>query len=345
MMTRANTFVFRLTSLCDKKCMLCCNNYAEIKRIGTASFKDLLARFSEIRDYVQSPASDSEDGGPYFFLTGGEALLYKSRQAGATMTLFDVIAAIRCGIPQAQVIVKTGGFRTNGAFQARLFDRIAEAFPFPAVEFRLGLNLYQDEDSEERAVDRFTCTVSRVLKHQRFIPVDTIYDKANLISTCRVLEEGLRRIGIGVKDELLLPMVLQDPNEHRRITIKTARDAIILDLGPSYPPNEFSTVHEYYSEPSSECDLIENGTSCLYYDIDLKMIHCNDSFVDARVPSLAIDGRSVAAQLALVNERFSQLNNYLARRGVRFESRQERCFFCTRFVMTDFNESAEARAK
>src|SRR6266536_5616143 len=126
MTTRADTFVFRLTSLCDKRCMLCCNNYNEIKRIGTTSFEDLLIRFSEIRDYfILAAAGDPDQGGPYFFLTGGEALLYRSRRAGVAVTLFDVIAAIRSAISRARVIVKTGGFQPATKFQAGLFDQIA----------------------------------------------------------------------------------------------------------------------------------------------------------------------------------------------------------------------------
>jgi hypothetical protein len=342
MTTRADTFVFRLTSLCDKKCVLCCNNYDEIRKNRMASFGDLLARFSEIRDYHLTATGGGDEGGPYVILTGGEALLYKSSRAGAAVTLFDVVAAVRCAVPGARVIVKSGGFRTGATFQRALFERISKAFPFPVLEFRLGWNLYQDDDSEERAVDRFTCTVLRVLEHQPFVSIDTIYDKTNLRTTCRTLEEGLRRLGIGVEGELLLPLILRDANEHRRITIRTAREAIILDLGPSYPPNQAAAARDYYSEPSSECDLIENGTSCLYYDTDLSLIHCNDSFVDARVPSLAIGERPIADQLSFVNERFARLNSHLSHAWGRFKSRQERCFFCTRFVMADSAETPGA---
>ena len=287
---RADSFVFRLTSLCDKKCMLCCNNYDEVKQYTVAGFKELLARFAEIRDYSSAPKGHKCH--PNIFLTGGEAFLYKSVSRDGIATLYEVIEAINRMMPQAKIIVKTGGFRRARKYQCALFDRIVHEYPFPIVEFRLGFNLYQDP--ERSAIDRFVFTIERVLGHQHFICIDTIYDKTNLRDTCRTLAEGLCRLSINIEQDMLLDLILEDPNQHRRIETVRAGETIILDLGPSYPPNKAAAAHEYYTEPSSACDTIDLGTSCLYYDTNMGLIHCNDSFVDARIPSLTLDNRSIA---------------------------------------------------
>jgi hypothetical protein len=326
----ADTFIFRLTSVCDKKCMLCCNNYDGIKKRRTVPFGALLGRFADIRDYW---AEGRHEDRQYIFFTGGEAFLYRSAGREGTATLCDVIGAAHGLIPRAGIVVKTGGFGKKGKYQRDMFDRISAANPFPIVEFRLGFNRYQD--SEEAALDRFVCTVETVLAHQRMIAIDTIYDRTNLPDTCGALEEGLRRIGIGAERNMLLDLVLENPNEHRRIEIRTTERSIILDLGPSYPSSVAAASHEYYSEPSSACDLIETGTSSLYYDTDMGLIHCNDPFVDARVPSMGRRHGSIRNEVTFVNGKLGGLSRFLKREGVRFASRQERCFFCTKYVMTD----------
>lgn len=330
----ADSFIFRLTSICDKHCMLCCNNYDEIKTAKSAALEDLRSRLAEIRDYRAE--TDGCASRPYVFLTGGEAFLYRAPGRGRAETLFDVIQAVNSAIPEAGIVVKTGGFRQANSFQCALFDRIADMYASPLIEFRLGFNRYQD--SEEEALDRFVSTVERVLAYQHYIAIDTIYDKTNLRDTCGTLEEGLRQVGIGIRKNRLLEMVLADPNDHRRIGIQASEDSIVLDLGPAYPPNEAATVHEYYSEPSSDCDTIGAGTSALYYDTDMGLIHCNDSFVDARVAPLRLQPRSIASELAFLNARFRQLSVNFAERRTRFQSRQERCFFCTGFVMAAASE-------
>ncbi|MFI5253091.1 MAG: hypothetical protein ACHQQQ_11750 [Bacteroidota bacterium] len=331
----ADSFIFRLTSVCDKKCVLCCNNYDGIKTSKSAQFDRLISKFADISEYYVS--RKRIDITPNIFLTGGEAFLYRSAIKNGTGTLFDVIKAAIEIIPQARIIVKTGGFRSYNKHQRHLFDLIVRAYPRPVIEFRLGFNRYQD--TEESALDRFVCTVESVLSYQHFISIDTIYDKENLSNTCNTLEAGLRRMGINVEPNMLLDIVLHDPNEHRRIEIRMPQDAIILDLGPSYAPNKAASVREYYTEPSSACEIIDSGTSTLYYDTNLQLIHCNDSFVDASVPSLRIGNGSISNELEFLNERFSWLNEFIAHENVQFHSRKDRCFFCTKYVMTDAGTS------
>ena len=97
---------------------------------------------------------------------------------------------------------------------------------------------------------------------------------------------------------------------------------------------------QFYSEPSSNCEMIDKGTSCFYYDMDMGLIHCNDSFVDARIQPLTCNGRSISDDLALLNDKFDRLRRFIAQEPrTRFESRKDRCFFCTKFVMTDASKS------
>jgi hypothetical protein len=337
MITHADTFVFRLTSTCDKHCFLCCNNYEEIKHGDSASFASLRYMFSEIQAYCSSAERPDDSFRPRVILTGGEALLYRSKDT-ERHCLLEVIEAVTNLVPQAKIIVKTGGFRQTNEYQRTLFDRVAHAFPFPIVEWRFGWNLYQD--SIENALDRFNCTVVRILSHQHFVDIDTIYDKTSLESTCCALEEGLRQIGINAQDKMLLRFVLDDPNKHRRLAIKINGYTISIDLGPSYAPSRAAAIHEFYSEPSADCETIENGTSCLYYDTNMGLIHCNDSFVDARIHSLNRGTRSVADDLTFLNERFGRLRHFVALTRPRFASRKDRCFFCTRFVMTSLGDTA-----
>jgi hypothetical protein len=297
----------------------------------------LLARFAAIRNYWSEGATFN--GFPIVIFTGGEALLYKSRNDGKAVNLFHVLDALNKIVPEAKMIVKTSGFRAGNAFQRTLFDTITKSFSFPTLEWRIGWNIYQD--SEDRALDRFVCTMSRILTHQRMASVDTIYDRTNVRNTCVVLQEGLRRIGVDVQEDMLLRFVLNDPNMHRRLTIKIGSYTIVLDLGPSYAPNSAAGVHEFYSEPSSECDTIDGGTSSLYYDTDMGLIHCNDSFVDARIPSRPYTGQSIAEDLAFLNDRFDKLRHFLARSHTQFESRKDRCFFCTKFIMTNVGEDEQ----
>ncbi|MEY9470896.1 hypothetical protein ABH992_003295 [Bradyrhizobium yuanmingense] len=328
---RADDFIFRLTTICDKKCMLCCNNYDEIKKYESAPFNLLIQKFSDVSERLSH--RDQRTAAPSFILTGGEALLYKSRADSGYVNLMHVIAAITSIIPGAKVIVKTGGFCNDNRFQLTLFDSISRTFSFPMLEWRFGWNLYQDEGL--RSLDRLVCTATRMLNHQHSVVIDTIYDKTNLKDTCAALEEGLRRIGMDVNSDMISQFVLDDPNTHRRLTIKIAGYTFVLDLGPSYAPNKAATDHEYYSEPSSECETIHKGTSCLYYDTDMRLLHCNDSFVDARVPPRPCSSYSASEDLAFLNERFEYLRRFLALTGTKFESRKERCFFCTKFVMSD----------
>ncbi|WP_445219347.1 hypothetical protein ACKWRH_03585 [Bradyrhizobium sp. Pa8] len=328
---RADCFIFRLTTICDKKCMLCCNNYDEIKKYESASFNLLIRKLADVCEYISQ--HDQRNRAPSFILTGGEALLYKSRADNGYVNLKHVVAAITSIIPGAKVIVKTGGFRNDNRFQRTLFDSISRTFSFPTLEWRFGWNLYQDE--ELRSLDRLVCTATRMLNHQHSVVIDTIYDKTNLGDTCAVLEEGLRRIGVDVSPDMISQFVLKDPNTHRRLAIKIAGYTFVLDLGPSYAPNKAATVHEYYSEPSSECEAIHNGVSCLYYDMGMRLLHCNDSFVDALVPPRPCGSHSISEELAFLNGRFEQFRRFLALTGTKFESRKERCFFCTKFVMSD----------
>ena len=39
-----------------------------------------------------------------------------------------------------------------------------------------------------------------------------------------------------------------------------------------------------------------------------------------------------------LNDRFNRLSEFLAREAMHFPSRQERCFFCTKFIMTGLGD-------
>jgi hypothetical protein len=292
-----------------------------------------VAKFVEIRDYWISLGHVQAARDYRVILTGGEALLYKSRTEGGSARLLEVIEAVRRILPSARIIVKTGGFRPASKFQHKLFNQVSEEFKYPLLEWRFGWNLYQD--APERALNRFVHTILSILSHQKFVAIDTIYDKTNVEDTCQTMEQGLRLIGANLVPGTLLEFVQVDPNKHRRIEIEISDYSIIMDLGPSYAPNKASAVHEFYAEPASNCETIANGVSRLYYDVDMGLIHCNDSFVDARVPSLHRQGHPIADDLAFLNDRFASLKRFITRSNISFDTRKDRCFFCTKFVMTD----------
>jgi len=337
------TFIFRVTSTCDKGCVLCCNNFEEIKRFQNVPFNAFLSKIVSIKTYVkdQLELGAGSKAFPYIILTGGEALLYRSRKASARVTLFELIDAIVTVLPNAAVVVKTGGFEEGHKFQLTLFERISNAFSHPRLEWRFGWNLYQ---GEERALERFVLTAGRIMSHQNTVFIDTIYDATNLRDTFTVMEKALMELGVSGLGDDLVRFVLQNPERHRRIRFLVHEHAIIVDVGPSYPPNEASSRHEYYSESPSECVSIMHGTDYLYYDVDLRLVHCNDSYVDARIPAAERFGCSIGEDHDFLNARFQQLADHLVNTEPVFRSRQERCFFCTKFIMAGVGD-AGARSR
>lgn len=324
-------FIFRLTSACDKKCPVCCNNFDDIWKPGVAAFGALLERFSDIASYWSGPGGKLRPAERCVILTGGEPLLYKSRHGNAPACLFDVLEALERIVPAAKILVKTGGFRSDDRYVPPLFDRIGRRFDHPALEWRLGWNLYQDPERE--ALDRLVFTVAKILMRQPVVSIETIYDRSNVAATCDLLEQALRVIGINVDAGLLSRPVLRAPENQHRMEIKVAEYCIDLHLGPAYAPSPDQAARGFYAERSSRCDTIHEGVSSVYYDVNLGLMHCNDPFVDARIPALARQGCSIAEDVAELDARFEQLRGHITDAAVMFETRKARCFFCTEFVL------------
>ncbi|OGT06879.1 MAG: hypothetical protein A2103_05320 [Gammaproteobacteria bacterium GWF2_41_13] len=332
-MQKSFCFILGLTSACDKKCVLCCNNYDEIYKNVALDFDRLGSKLRDMKTFCTSEPFKNRFNSVYIMLTGGEAFLYQQvDQAGETKNLLDVIGAIQAEIPNVRIVVKTGGFFAHHQKVAQLWDRISRDYPYPAVEFRLGFNLYQKQgqSAEERLIDM----TQRMLAHQKMAILDTIYDKNNLQRTAETLEKGLQQLDFCVGQNALISLIRKSPEEHKRINMTNKMHKIFLDVGPAYAPNSASAVYDYFEEAPNPCPTIEEYPNYLYYDTALNLVHCNDSYVDARIPPIRLSANTVLEEWLFMKERFERLKQFLLTTQKQFKTRKERCFFCTKYVMS-----------
>ncbi|HBA59224.1 MAG TPA: hypothetical protein DCZ92_00080 [Elusimicrobia bacterium] len=317
-------FVFEVTTLCDKRCPLCCND--SMSKGAVMNFDVLAGKLDEAREF-----SATRGLKPSLVFTGGEAFLYRENTAAGARNLADIVALAKAKVPGAAVYVKTSGFSANPYLDG-LFDRLAAKYNQDELKVRLGINAYQRSGRD--LVERFSHMLEKLLPRQDVVTVDTIYDKANLERTCADIEEVLVRHGfLSAAKGQLFAAVKKDPNKHLRLKFTAGGKELFLDLGPAYTPTGTCGGDCYDERVTGPCATIENGSNALYYNARFDLIHCNDSFVDGSVKPLSGAALpTMAAQHDFLQKRYAQLKEELKARAP-FGSRKDRCFYCTKFMM------------
>lgn len=321
-------FVFEVTTYCDKKCILCCND--SVRKKNVMDFAHLMGKLDEIHDFCARKKFT-----PALVFTGGEAFLYKDAAAGKTLK--DVVDMAKAKFPGAVVYIKTSGF-TENTYLDSLLDSLLKQYPAPELQIRLGINFYQKSGIDMQK--RLMHMLEKLLPHQGMLTIDTIYDRDNLARTCEIMELAFDGAGFtAVKNGQLLELIKESPCRHKRLKISNKEHTIYLDMGPSYSPRLESDNCHYFEELiSAPCANIQNGPMSIYYNAGFDLIHCNDSFVDGSVSPIktgsATDLPTIDAQHAFLQKRFDELKQFLNSGSKQFNNRKDRCFFCTQFVMS-----------
>lgn len=325
-------FVFEITTYCDKKCVLCCND--SVRKKSAMSFSALSGKLEEIRNFCAKNGYI-----PHLVFTGGESFLYRDKTPNETKNLKDVIVLAKTKVPNSVLYIKTSGFTENKYLDLLLNELLCQYNP-AELKIRLGINLYQKSGSD--TCDRLAHMLDRLLPRRETVPIDTIYDKDNLAKTCSVMEQVLCQFGfISATNGQLLKLIDTDPGVHRRLKVSNGKNTIYLDMGPSYSPRPESDGYSYFEEKiSGPCATIEKGPMAIYYNSNFNLIHCNDSFVDARIsPIDSCQLPSLNDQQVFLQRKFAGLKEFLKKKEMQFKNRKERCFFCTKFVMSDHIQS------
>lgn len=322
-----STFVFCVTKLCDKRCLVCCNNQERVSH--SMDYEAYRQKLMMLAEYIRD--TEYESRRPRIILTGGECFLYRTRdRIGGTKNILDLVLDAKDLVPSAALILKTTGWLPNRRLDW-LLERMFEGVTDDSFSIRLGLNLYQNDGRD--AEDRFGYMLERILSYQDQVLVDCIYDKDNFEDTMKVWSRTLSPFDLTALR--LRESVEEDPSEHQGYLFVKGSKLIRLELGPSYSPSSNCDDREYWDEKNPGlCRRIESGVDQLFYDYDLSVCHCNDSYVDATVPFIWFGKcHSIADEVLFFQQRLRALRDHLQETSRQFATRKQRCFYCTRFVL------------
>jgi hypothetical protein len=331
-MNNAFGFTFGLTTICDKKCLTCCNNYDEIKKTAVVDYDKYLLKLNDIKHFISTSTFRKLFSSVSIALTGGEALLYFWKDKDNTSkNIVDIVKLTHLQLEDANIIIKTSGFCANNSYAIKVFDELSEYLSFPYLDFRFGFNLFQK--SGVLAAERLQFTLERILRHQLQASIDTIYNVENLSETYRILEETLNTLGFNVDQGFMNNHILSDPKKRRRFILRDGDKKVSVDTGPAYSPGKMSAHHEYYDATDDGCSIIKSGPNSLYYDPNLDLIHCNDPYIDFSISPMKLSGLSSADQFKFLCNKFAEFKTHMSLNNVKFNNRKERCFYCTKSIM------------
>lgn len=325
-------FVFRVTGLCNKRCGTCCCRDPRSVLLPESFRK----KAREIFEF-----SDKRGESAVICFTGGEPFLYRAPdERGRRWDIVNLVTATRRWLPNALVVLKTSGWTPH-----KVLDRFLDAIESPVsdttVDVRLGFNLYQNDGAD--AEDRLEHMIVSVLKYQRTMRIDTIYDLRNLSATLELFDRVLWRLG---GPATRLADMMTAPERGWRFTIPVrfvpfkpnhhfgAERRILLDTMPAHPGLEGTPSKDFIeAEVGPSCPTIQSGPNVIMYEPDLSFHHCNDAFADYSFSAFSSSQiQCVDEQFAFLEERFALLKDHLKESNISFSHRRERCIYCTRFL-------------
>jgi organic radical activating enzyme len=326
-------FVFRITTLCNKKCPTCCCETSQ-KILSPDKFKEKLMQISNY--FAKNP-----NGNLTIFLTGGEPFLYKTKSDnGETWNLATLIGLVRTLLPKSNIVIKTSGWSKNTVLD-NLLSTIESQRKEENLEVRMGFNLFQNLGV--KAEDRLHHMVSLLLKYQNLITIETIYDKINKDETFKIIGKTFSKFLENVEnfgEQIVTPTaayIIEFPfflPPHTRNKNKIAQKKVIyLWTMPAHSGRIKIDSNQYYdSENAGVCANIQSGATQIMYNTDLSFHHCNDAFADYSNDAFPPNSfNSIEDEFLFLNEKFKKLKRYSAKHP-QFKTKNEQCNFCTKFI-------------
>lgn len=326
MTKRALKFIFRLTNVCDKKCESCCNRDEQygVKKLDFYVFK---SRLNEIEKYVRDKDEQVE-----ILFTGGEPFFYVFRHDNKVFDVESIVKAVVEIIPQAKIKFRTSGWVPNQKLDSlvKTLFKIAD----DRLTILLGISPFQKNAIDMR--ERFGHMMDLLHGYQDQVIINTIYNKVNLEQTMDDINQVLSERGFsykGIKENQCVspqvPCVYKSSKEN-------SDKEVIFCISPAYNALQQCDDNNYYDEITQVgiCQHMKFGLNQIFYDIDLSAYHCNDPFVDFNVSPLSDDTfTSVSDQFAYFADRLQQLKNEFDEKKLVFTNRQERCAYCTKYML------------
>jgi hypothetical protein len=326
--------VFRITTLCDKKCPTCCCDKGQ-NSIDPSRLAEKLTQIS--RYFEENPKIDK----PTIFLTGGEPFLYRKKSdTGETWNIVSLVQLIGSVLPKSKIVIKTSGWNKNTALDNYLSE-IEALGKKESLEIRLGFNLFQNCGANSE--NRLSHMLSSLLKYQNAIMIETIYDKINKDETFKIMGKAFAKFLKNVEsfgDQIVNPTaayIIEFPffmNADRNCEVPAAEQKVIsLWTMPAHSGLKKTGSSQYYdSENAGVCANIQYGPNQIMYNTDFSFNHCNDAFADysdAAFPP--IQKGSIEDEFLFLDEKFKKLRKYLDEHP-KFDTKNEQCEFCSKFI-------------
>jgi hypothetical protein len=327
-------FIFRITTLCDKKCPTCCCDKGQ-NSLDPEKYEEKLMQISRFLE--KNPESDQ----PTVFLTGGEPFLYKKKSADGTVwNIVRLVKLTRNILPKSKIIIKTSGWKKNLVLDD-LLTEVEDKEKEGSLEIRLGFNLFQNLGVNSK--DRLLHMLSLLLEYQNSVMIETIYDKINKDETFKIMGEIFAKFLSNVEnfgDQLVNPAaayIIEFP--FYLATGKSSRNqdakqkVISLWTMPAHSGLIRTNSNQYFeSENAGICENIQNGPSQIMFNADLSFNHCNDAFADYTNSAFPPDNQSsIEKEFLFLEEKFKKLKKY-TEENPQFKTKNEQCTFCSKFI-------------
>ena len=327
-------FVFRITTLCDKKCPTCCCDKGQ-KTLDPDKLREKLIQISRFFD--KNPSNDQLT----IFLTGGEPFLYRKKsEIGEAWNLASLVQLIRTILPKSNIVIKTSGWNKNTVLD-NLLSTVEAIGKEGTLEIRMGFNLFQNLGANSG--DRLQHMLSLLLKYQNSIMIETIYDKINKDETFKIMGKTFAKFLRNVEnfgDQIVTPTaayIIEFPfflPADKASRDQTAEQKVIsLWTMPAHSGIIRTNSNQYFdSENAGVCANIQSGPNQIMYNTDLSFNHCNDAFADySNAAFPPNNNRSIEDEFLFLDKKFKKLRRYLDKHP-KFKTKNEQCIFCSKFI-------------
>lgn len=291
---RNTTIVLAITRACYNQCNICCTDSSP--RAPSMDFNLLKEITNKLTAYQNRHTYIKK-----IFITGGEALLYKSGGLG----ILDVINQLQ--VINCRLFVRTTGWRANNCF-GTLLSHIKKTNLSECVEIGTSFNLYLPNVGVN-----FQNTISRVFDILDIVNVQVAVSPANILETlealCRCLEK-LKFVDIPPAKELTSAFYI-DHSLHFRLATNGLK-ALTIDV---FPVVRVGRAKKYIRESFS---IINR--SCNRRAIKQLVISCNgmvfacDSVFARQCPSIHLGHileHSIEKLMETRNSHFARLSESL----------------------------------
>lgn len=320
-MSKPFTFVFRITSACDKHCEACCNGEQTISRINC---QDFIKKLIDIKKFTEK-----EDITPTIGFTGGEPFFYNDSSNCAN--IYTLTKEAREIFPHGTVTIRTSGWLQNDKLD-NLLHSLFDLANKKQLNISFGISLFQNRGINTKA--RLKHMLGLLLEHQDIIILDVIYNKINIKETAHILENSL--ISFNFRYRGIMDNLLADPSNPFRFVSRKDKKSIVMNTYPAYNACDQASDNDFFADKVScgACEEIKSGSTQIYYMPDLSFYHCNDPFVDYAISPISNNKfPSASAEHVYLKKRLEKINKVFADKKLMFTNKQKRCAFCTKFMM------------